>query len=110
MDEQTELLREMRDLLKVMAEPALRKRDKTARASLVKIVGNGMVKAKAVLLMDGSRNQATICKESGIDTGNLSRLVSALRRSSLLTEGDNRLKLIIPVPANFFETKGNEDE
>jgi hypothetical protein len=37
--EQTELLREMRDLLRVMAEPALAKRDEKRRAALLEIVG-----------------------------------------------------------------------
>jgi hypothetical protein len=39
MNEQTELLRQIRDLLLVMAEPALAKRDERLRASLLEIVG-----------------------------------------------------------------------
>jgi hypothetical protein len=59
LDEQTELLREMRDLLLVIAEPALAKRDQARRVSLRETVGNGKTKnAKAVLLMDGKRTQA----------------------------------------------------
>jgi hypothetical protein len=108
-DDQTELLREMRDLLKVIAEPALRERDKTLRASLAKIVGKGGVKAKAILLMDGSKTQSAICKDSGIDDGNLSRLVKTLRANSLLADGD-KLKLAIPVPTNFFQGKAGGSE
>jgi hypothetical protein len=79
MHEQTELLREMRDLLLVIAEPALAKRDERLRASLLDIVGKSKAKAQATLLMDGLRSQAAICKESGIDKGALSRLTKALR-------------------------------
>lgn len=62
-EEQTELLREMRDLLRVMAEPALAKRDEGFRGALTKLVGTSRARAKAVSLMDGSKTQATICKE-----------------------------------------------
>ncbi len=57
MDEQVALLREMRDLLRVIAEPALAKRDEELRAALTELVGRSRPKAKAVLLMDGSRSQ-----------------------------------------------------
>ena len=39
MNEQTELLREMCHLLRVMAEPQLAKRDEKLRASLLEAVG-----------------------------------------------------------------------
>jgi hypothetical protein len=84
LNEQTELLREMRDLLRVLAEPALAQRDEPLRASLLEIVGKSKAKAKAVLLMDGSRSQTAICKESGIDEGYLSRLAKALRAKALI--------------------------
>ena len=105
MDEQTELLREMRDLLRVIAEPALAERDKRRRASLVAAVGKGKAKAKAVALMDGSRNQSTICKESGIDQGQLSRLEKALRASGLLKPDQKNPALLISIPPNFFEAE-----
>ncbi len=69
MNEQTDLLREIRDLLQVIAEPALARRDEGLRASLREIVGKSKAKAGATLLMDGSRTQIVICKESGIDRG-----------------------------------------
>jgi hypothetical protein len=102
-NEQTELLREMRDLLRVIAEPTLAQRDGRLRASLLEIVGNGKVKAKAVLLMDGSRSQSAICRESGINTGNLSRLVKALRAEALIAHNEKLPKLVLSVPQNFFE-------
>ena len=104
LNEQTELLREMRDLLRVMAEPALAKRDEKLRDALVEVVGKSRAKAKAVQLMDGSRNQVAIRKESEIDPGDLSRLVKALRSKALTTGDEKQPKLIISVPSNFFES------
>ena len=104
MEEQTELLREIRDLLRVLAEPALAERDKRLRASLVEAVGKSKQKAKAALLMDGSRSQADVRKEAGMDDGNLSRFVSALRAKDLITGDEKRPKLVISIPANLFES------
>jgi hypothetical protein len=105
MTEDTELLREIRDLLLVMAEPALAKRDERLREALVEIVGKGKLKAKAVLLMDGSRSQVAIKTESGIDQGTLSKFVKALRLASLIGGGDDdkHPKLVITIPPNFFD-------
>jgi hypothetical protein len=102
MDEQTKLLREIRDLLQLIAEPALAKRDETHRAAILEAAGRSKLNAKAVLLMDGTRTQAAIRQESGIDKSNLSRLVKALRDGELLTE-DEQPKLVITIPPNFFE-------
>src|SRR5206468_11392796 len=99
MTEDTELLREIRDLLLVMAEPALAKRDERLREALTEIGGKSKARAKAVLLMDGSRPQAVIKKESGIDAGNLSRTVKALRETNLIVKGDDKHpKLVITIP------------
>ena len=104
MTEDTELLREIRDLLLVMAEPALAKRDQRLREALVEIVGKSKARTNAVLLMDGSRPQAVIKKESGIDQGDLSRTVKALREANLVAKGDDKHpKLVITIPPNFFE-------
>jgi DNA-binding MarR family transcriptional regulator len=102
----TQLLREIRDLLQVIAEPALAKRDERLRQALLDVVGTSKAKAKAVLLMDGSRAQADIKKESGIDFGALSRCVKELRAAGLISkEDDKHPKLVIAIPANFFEAK-----
>jgi hypothetical protein len=45
MDEQTELLREMCDLLRLIAEPALAKRDKVRRAVLKELAGRSKTKS-----------------------------------------------------------------
>ena len=102
MDEQTELLREICHLLRVLAGPELAKRDERLRESLLDAVGRSKVGARAVRLMDGSRSQAIICEESGIDQGALSRLTKDLRAKELLAPGDKHPKLIITIPATFF--------
>jgi hypothetical protein len=75
MNEEIELLRQMRDLLLVMAEPAIAKRDQKLREALSATVGRSKAKMKAVLLMDGTRTQTTIEHEANIDKGSLSRFV-----------------------------------
>lgn len=107
MNEQTELLREMRDLLRVIAEPTLAKRDEKLRESLRGIVGKSKYKAKAVFLMDGSRTQATIQRESGAQQADVSRLVKGLREAGLINKNpDENPKLVIAIPTNFFEGDG----
>jgi hypothetical protein len=102
LDDQTELLREMRDLLRVIAEPALAKRDEGLRALLLEVVGKSKARAKAVPLMDGSRSQTAICKESGIDNGELSRVTKALRAKALIAADEKHPKLVISITPNFF--------
>jgi hypothetical protein len=102
MDEQTALLCEMRDLLRLIAEPALAKRDEAHRAALREIVGKGKAKAKALELMNGSRPQSSIQKESGIDKSDLSKLLKALRTKNLLTSDENP-NLVVPLPPKYFE-------
>jgi hypothetical protein len=60
MDEQTQLMREMVELLRLIAEPEIFKRDKKNRLALVEIVGKSTQKIKAVQLMDGVKTQASI--------------------------------------------------
>lgn len=106
MSEDTELLREIRDLLLVIAEPGLEKRDEKFRSSLKQIAGKGKARAKAVLLMDGARTQAQIKAESGIDAGDLSRFVKALREAALIPKDDKNPKLLIHVQPSFFDSGG----
>lgn len=100
----TELLTEIRDLLRLIAEPALAERDKKLRALLLHVVGKSKRKADAVVLMDGTRSQAAIRKECGIDVGDLSRLVKALREAALIGADDKQPKTVFPIPVNFLET------
>lgn len=101
MNEQTELLREMVELLRLIAEPEIAKRDKKRRAALVEIVGKSKQKIKAVLLMDGVRTQSVIGKEAGMDAGNFSRFVKALRTAGLVADNDKSPKLLLLLPPGF---------
>ncbi len=103
MSEDTELLREIRDFLRLMAEPALARRDERLRLSLRQIIGKSKQKAEAVILMDGSRSQATIRKECQIDDGNLSRLVKSLRDAELIGPDDKHPRLVFPAPSNLAD-------
>jgi hypothetical protein len=106
MNESDELLlavNEIRDLIRVMAEPAMAERDRKARAELKTIVGSSAPKATAALLMDGTRTQRQIHSESGMHEGNLSTFVKQLKKSNLLSNNTNPT-LAIKIPSNFFET------
>src|SRR5689334_11609522 len=103
MAENIEILREIRDLLRLIAEPALAKRDDRLRTSLLQIVGKSKRKAAAVVLMNGTRSQSTIRNECGIDMGDLSRLVKALRAEGLIGADDKHPKVVFPVPSNLPE-------
>ncbi len=103
------LLTEIRDLLQVIAEPELAKRDAKMRASLRSVVGDSAKKAKAVQLMDGTRSQAGIVKESGMDQGNLSRLMKALANANLITSEEKNPKLLVKVPSRFFDGDSTDE-
>jgi hypothetical protein len=96
-------IQEIRDLIRIMAEPAVAERDKKDRAELQRIVGSSTKKAKAVFLMDGSRSQSVIQKETGINQGHLSTLVKQLKNSKLLSGDGKEPKLAISIPKSFFE-------
>jgi len=100
---EVELLTEIRDLLQIIAEPQIAERDRRLRDSLRTAVGRSANGQKAVLLMDGSRKQADIVKEGGIGKGQLSPLVKTLAEMKLISNNDGKPRLLIPIPANFFE-------
>ena len=106
MSESTQLLaavEEIRELVRLMAEPAIAERDAKRRAELKKIVGSSARKAQAVLQMDGTRAQKEIQRETGIDPGDLSKLVKRLKESDLISGDGKQPQLAITVPTNFFE-------
>ena len=109
MSQEIELLTEIRDLLQVIAEPALAKRDAKLRSALRSAVGNSAQKATAVCLMDGNRTQSAIAKDSGIDQGYLSRLVKALAASHLISTDEKHPQLLVTIPPTFFD-EGNSDD
>jgi hypothetical protein len=106
MASEIELLTEVRDLLRLLAEPAIAKRDEKQRGALTAIVGKSKTRINAVLLMDGSRTQAMIVKESKMDQGGLSRLVNALRTASLIAADEKHPKLTLALPPKFFDGIG----
>lgn len=98
------VLTEMRDLLRLMAEPAIAERDKKLREALRAIGGHATSKkAKAILLLDGTRTQADVTKACGIDKGDLSGLVKKLKAADLLKDDSKQPQLAISIPASFFE-------
>ncbi|WP_311029413.1 MarR family transcriptional regulator [Mesorhizobium koreense] len=104
------VLAEMRDLLKLIAEPHLAQRDKKPREVLRSIVGSAAgKKAKAVPLMNGTRNQAGIVAECGIHKGDLSVLVKRLKDAGLLTGDPKQPQLAIALPEGFFSDAGDAD-
>jgi hypothetical protein len=107
MDEQTELLKKILDTLVLIAEPQIAHRDEKRRSALISIVGRGQKTIKAASLMDGTKTQAIICKESGIDGGALSRLTKALRDADLIQADAKAPKINIPLSARFWEELGS---
>ena len=104
-DISTELLsaiQEIRDLIRIMAEPAVAEHDKKARVELRRLVGSSGKKAKAVFLMDGSRIQSVIKKETGINQGDLSTFVKQLNVSKLLSGDGKQPKLAISYSAELL--------
>jgi len=108
MSECEELLsavQEIRELVRLMAEPAIAARDQKLRAELKRIVGKSTTSAKSVFLMDGSRSQADIQRETKINQGNLSTLAKQLKANKLLAGDGKNPKLTISIPSNFFESE-----
>jgi hypothetical protein len=106
MSDDTEILREIRDLLRLIAEPALAKRDEGLRASLQELIGKSKQKAEVAALMDGTRLQADIRKATGMDHGNLSRFVAALRKAELIGPDEKCPKLVFPAPLDLIDNVG----
>jgi len=91
-------------MLLIIAEPALAKRDEALREKLKQIAGKSVARHRAILLMDGTRPQASIKTEAKLDAGALSRLVKALREGGLLGKDEKALpKLTLVIPPNFFK-------
>jgi hypothetical protein len=100
----TELLVEIRDLLLLLAEPAIAKRDQQHRENLRRIVGKSTKRRAAVMLMDGTKTAADIIKSTGVDQGDLSRLIKSLAQESLTGSDTRRPKLVLRIPHNFFDS------
>jgi len=109
MSREIELLLEIRDLLQIIAEPTLAKRDAKLRSSLRVLVGSSEKRAKAVFLMDGTRSQADLVKATGSDQGNLSRFIKSLAESKLISSDQKKPKVLVTVPPNFFDEASSDD-
>ena len=59
--------------------------------------------------MNGARSQADIRKDCGIDKGDLSRLVKALRKAELIAPEEEHPKLVFPVPSNLPDIVSKDD-
>lgn len=108
-DQLLSAVQEIRDLVRLMAEPAIAERDRKLRAELKQVVGKSAAKSKSVFLMDGSRTQADIRRETKINKGHLSTLTKTLGASKLLTGDGKKPKLAISIPATFFESEGGDE-
>jgi len=100
---------DIRDLVRLLAEPAIAARDQKLRSDLRRIVGSSTPKANAVFLMDGSRTQRDIHREAPINEGNLSTLVKQLNVAKLLSDSGKKPRLGITIPANFFESAKTDE-
>jgi uncharacterized protein (DUF2252 family) len=98
-------IHEIRDLIRLMAEPQIAARDQKLRDELIRIVGRSVPKQKSALLMDGTRSQKDIHKETGINIGHLSTLVKQLGTNKLLVGDAKKPNLAISIPSNFFENR-----
>lgn len=95
---------EIRELLRLIAEPQIAARDQKLRDELSRLVGKSSPKAKAVLQMDGNHTQADLVKKTGMQKGNMSTLVKALSKANLLIGETKQPQLSISVPPTFFES------
>ena len=97
-----EEVRQLRKLVELIAEPAIAKRDEKLRAELRRLVGVSPKRRRAVQLMDGTRTQTQISKESQFHLGELGTTVKKLAAVGLLK--DKKLpQLLISIPADFFD-------
>ena len=97
-----ELLEEIRDLLQPISavyrpqyDELMRSNKKEDIEQIMDIVGRGDKKIAASRLMNGSRTRKEIVELSKIDSGELSRLVNALKDRDLAAEEEGRPNLVV---------------
>jgi hypothetical protein len=98
-----EAVNEIRELIRVMAEPQIAARDKKLSEELIRIVGKSVQKQESILLMNGDHTQVDISKKTGMKSSNLSPLVKQLNEGKLLVGDIKRPKLAILILSTFFE-------
>ena len=99
---------EIRDLLRLIAEPQIAARDQKVRDALRAIVGRSVPKQQSVFLMDGNRTQMAIHNETKVNLGHLSTMVKQLAGAELLDLDTKHPRLMIWIPQNFFADGSNE--
>lgn len=99
-----EEVRQIRELLELLAEPAIAQRDASFRTELRRIVGSSPKKQKSVFLMDGKHTQTEIASVTSVDKGDLSKMVGKLDRAGLLADGKKHPRLVISIPSAFFDS------
>jgi hypothetical protein len=97
------MVRKIHGLLELLAEDKIAQRDAKQRATLLEIVGSSVPKQKSVLLMDGTRTQAEIRRETSVNQGHLSTMVGKLSKFNLLAGDPKKPRLAISIPSKFFE-------
>jgi hypothetical protein len=102
-DEINKAILEIRDLLRLMAAPAIAERDKKAREDIQRIVGQSEKKQAALMLMDGSKTQTDIHKAIDFSKGHLSTMVKELNEAGVLQDDIKKPKIKIYIPINFFQ-------
>ena len=102
-----ETVRKIHELLELLAEDKIAERDARQRSALIEIVGASLPKQQSVYLMDGTRTQADIRKETSVNQGHLSTMVGQLSKANLLEGDPKKPKLGISIPPNFFEKQTN---
>ncbi len=102
-DEVLETLRKIFGLLELIAEDKIAQRDAKPRSALLEIVGKSETKQKSVFLMDGTRTQAELHRQTSVHKGDLSTLVGKLHKAKLLADDTKKPQLTISIPQNFFE-------
>ena len=98
-----ETLRKIYGLLELLAEDKIAQRDAKQRTALLEIVGKSLAKQKSTLLMDGTRTQTEIHRETSLHKGDLSVMVGKLHKAGLLSDDTKKPNLTISIPSNFFE-------
>ncbi len=101
--EMLQAVRKISDLLELLAEEKIAQRDAKQRAALREIVGGSKSKQKSVFLMNGTRTQTEIHKETEVHKGNLSTLIGRLEKAKLLLGDTKKPHLAISIPSTFFE-------
>ena len=93
---------EIKELLKLIAEPQLAQRDEKNRSLLRATVGKSLWKQKVIPHLDGTKTQTDIRNVVKVDRSDLAKFIRALRATDLLV-GSEKPHLNIDIPATFFQ-------